>query len=100
VRIDFGVVISWDGENWSGIISVRIVELVVIVAVLAKIVDNVAQVVKESRSLARVGHRKVLDHLLSDKELVSWTSNPSGIAYRVKNNGFAIGLLYARLDGP
>lgn len=54
-----GIVIARNGQNWRGIVTERLVELVVVIIPFAKVVDHVAKMKHKRRPVRRVGGVKV-----------------------------------------
>jgi hypothetical protein len=67
--VDDAVVIAWDGEDGSGIETVGLVELVVVVEGFAEVVDEVAEVEEEGWDVGGIGFSEVGDHLVGDEGL-------------------------------
>ena len=65
------IVIAWDGENRRGIIAVRIIKLVVVVARFAEIVDHVAQLVEERGPIGLIGRLAIGGQLIGDAQFVA-----------------------------
>jgi hypothetical protein len=81
------VVVPGYGENWGVVVPVRIVELVVVVALLPVVIDDVAEMEEERRPPGRVRRTgEIGAHRVRDRELVGRLLDPSGVADRVKHD--------------
>src|SRR5215475_11664501 len=83
---DHAIVITWDRENWRGVIPVRIIELVVVICGFSKAVDHVAQMVEEGRYVPRICFAKVGDHFIGDESLILWTFDIASVTCDVKDD--------------
>ena len=90
---DHAVVIAGERENRRGIPSVGIVELVVVVAILAEVVDHIAKMEEELRHLPRVCLVEVASEFVGNLVLRVWAARVAGVADGVEDE------LTACLDG-
>jgi hypothetical protein len=88
-RRDHAVVITGGRENGRGVISIRLVELIVVVLRFAEVVDDVSKEQAELRNFTRIRIAEIGDHLVRDFALGLRPARAAAIAGGVEGDLFA-----------